>query len=195
MSARFVNIDRDTPLLLPEDLRKWVPENHMVHFIIEALGKPDIRNFKVNEKGSGDEQYPPEMMPALLIYGYVTKRMSSRVLEEATCLNIGARYICGNKAHPGHRVLKRVGGVSVDGTKARAGKHSGVSYKRAVGMIAELEGEVEELIRKAEEADRVPLEAGLRIPKEIELTQQAAREIYTRDSYPMGRHEPIQRVE
>ena len=22
----------DTPLLLPEDLRKWVPENHMVHF-------------------------------------------------------------------------------------------------------------------------------------------------------------------
>ena len=113
MSARFVNIDRDTPLLLPEDLRKWVPENHMVHFIIEALGKPDIRNFKVNEKGSGDEQYPPEMMPALLIYGYVTKRLSSRVLEEATCLNIGARYICGNKAHPGHRVLKRVGVVEL----------------------------------------------------------------------------------
>jgi hypothetical protein len=113
-------------------------------------------------------------------------------------MDIGARYICGNKAHPDHSVicrfrsgnreafgegftkvlmlaretgvLKRVGGVSVDGAKvhANASKHSAVSYKRAVQMIAELEGEVEELIRKAEEADSRPLEDGLTIPKEIE---------------------------
>jgi hypothetical protein len=25
MSARFVNIDHDTPMLLPPDLRDWVP--------------------------------------------------------------------------------------------------------------------------------------------------------------------------
>jgi transposase len=202
MSARFVNIDRDTPLLLPEDLRKWVPENHIVHFIIEAVGELDIRSFKVNENGSGDEQYPPEMMLALLIYGYVTKRMSSRVIEEATYTDIGARYICGNEAHPDHSVicrfrtnnreafreaftkvlmmavemgvLKRVGWVSVDGTKvhANASKHGAVSYKRAVEMIEELEGEVEGLIRKAEDADRVPLESGLKIPEEIERREE-----------------------
>ena len=170
MSARFVNIDRDTPLLFPEDLRKWVPENHIVHFIIDAVMKLDIRNFKVNENGSGDEQYPPEMMLALLIYCYVTKRMSSRAIEAATYMDIGARYICGNKAHPDHSVicrfrtgnreafgeaftkilmmarelgvLKRRGGVSVDGTKvhANASKHSAVSYKRAVEMIGKWKG-------------------------------------------------------
>jgi transposase len=101
MSARFVSIDRDTPLLFPEDLRKRVPENHIVHFIIDAVGKPDIRNFKVNESGSGDRQYPPGMMPALLIYCYITKRMSSRAIEEAAHMDVGARYICGNEARPG----------------------------------------------------------------------------------------------
>jgi len=27
MPARFVNIDRDTPLLLPPNLRDWVPDS------------------------------------------------------------------------------------------------------------------------------------------------------------------------
>ncbi len=37
MPARFVNLDRDTPLLLPPDLRDWVPQNHLAHFILDAL--------------------------------------------------------------------------------------------------------------------------------------------------------------
>jgi hypothetical protein len=28
MPARFVTLDRETPLLLPPDLREWVPEDH-----------------------------------------------------------------------------------------------------------------------------------------------------------------------
>jgi hypothetical protein len=28
MATRFVNIDRDTPLLLPPDLHDWVPADH-----------------------------------------------------------------------------------------------------------------------------------------------------------------------
>jgi hypothetical protein len=66
--------------------------------------------------------------------------------------------------------LKKVGNISVDGTKihANAGKHSAVSYKRAAEMIAEAEKEVGELVAKAEEADSRPLEAGLTIPEEIQ---------------------------
>jgi len=37
MAAHFVNIDRDTPLLLPPDLWDWVPDNHIVHFILDAV--------------------------------------------------------------------------------------------------------------------------------------------------------------
>jgi hypothetical protein len=38
MAARFVNVDHDTPLLLPPDLRQWVPPDHLVHFLMDAVG-------------------------------------------------------------------------------------------------------------------------------------------------------------
>ena len=62
-----------------------------------------------------------------------------------------------------------MGGISVDGTKikANASKHSAVSYKKAGKMIEQLELEVLELMKKAEDADAVPLEDGLSIPEEI----------------------------
>ncbi|MDR1174454.1 MAG: hypothetical protein LBK83_03130 [Treponema sp.] len=44
------------------DLREWLPENHLVHFIIEAVERLDLSAFKVNETGSGSGQYPPMMM-------------------------------------------------------------------------------------------------------------------------------------
>jgi transposase len=201
MSARFVNVDRETPLLFPEDLRGWPPEDHPVHFIIEAIGSLGLRGFKVNTRGSGREQYPPEMMVILLLYCYATGRMSSREIGEATYTDVAVRYICGNTAHPDHTVicrfrtenkevfkklftelpvmaqgmgyLKELGNIGVDGTKihGNASKHGAVSYKRAVEMIEEAEKEVEELIVKAEEADSRPLEAGLRIPEEIKLRE------------------------
>ncbi|HUW81916.1 MAG TPA: hypothetical protein VMZ31_03850, partial [Phycisphaerae bacterium] len=39
MSARLVNVDRATPMLWPPDLREWVAEDDMVHFVIEAVGE------------------------------------------------------------------------------------------------------------------------------------------------------------
>jgi hypothetical protein len=51
MSARFVNIDHDTPLLLPPDLRDWVAPDHMVHFIMDAVKALDLSRGKM---GSGE---------------------------------------------------------------------------------------------------------------------------------------------
>ena len=59
MPARYVTVDRETPMLLPPDLRDWVPADHLVHFVIDAIGEPDVRMPRVNEQGSGSEQYPP----------------------------------------------------------------------------------------------------------------------------------------
>jgi hypothetical protein len=53
MATRFVDIDRDTALLLPPDLRDWVPANHLVHFIIDAIEKLDLRDATVNTRGTG----------------------------------------------------------------------------------------------------------------------------------------------
>jgi hypothetical protein len=59
MGSRFLNIDRDTPLLLPPNLRDWVPSDHLSHFILDAVDELDLRQVRVNTRGTGSEQYPP----------------------------------------------------------------------------------------------------------------------------------------
>ena len=79
MAARFVTVDHDTRLLLPPDIREWVPSGHLVHFVMDAVEELDLSEAKVNERGTGDEQYPPRMMLGLLIYCYASGMFSSRV--------------------------------------------------------------------------------------------------------------------
>ena len=199
-----MNIDRETPMLFPVDMREWLPANHLVHFVIEAVNQIGVSGFKANSRGSGSEQMPPEMMLALLIYSYATGRFGSRTIEAATYTDVALRYICGDKAHPDHsticafrkdnkalfeeaftkvlllarelKQLKKVGGISVDGSKIRANasKHKAVSYKRAGEIIGELREEVAELVKMAEEADGQGLEPGLTIPEEIQRREDRA---------------------
>jgi len=51
MPARFVSVDRDTPMLLPPDLRDWVTEDDLVHFEIhrDRLPIPQSRISSVIE--------------------------------------------------------------------------------------------------------------------------------------------------
>jgi transposase len=101
MSARFVYANRNTPLLFPEDLREWLPENHMVHFIAGAVERLNVSKFKVNETGSGSGQYPPAIM--VMVYCYATGRMSSRAIEESTYSDLAVRIIlrepCASELH------------------------------------------------------------------------------------------------
>jgi transposase len=197
MATRFVPIDRDTPLLLPPNLRDWVPADHLVHFIVDAVAALDLRQVKVNERGTGSEQYPPTMLLALLIYSYATGTFSSRRIEQSTQDSVPVRVLTAD-THPDHdtlctfrrenkalltesfvKVLQlaqqlkvlQVGQitVAVDGTKilANASKHAAVSYERAGQMIEQLELEVRQLVAKAEQADSTPLQDGLTIPEEI----------------------------
>jgi transposase len=202
MAARFVNIDYDTPLILPPNLRDWVPAGHLAHFILDAVEEMDLRQIQVNERGTGSEQYPPRMLLALLLYCYATGIFSSRRIEQATCDSVPVRMICGD-THPDHdtictfrrenkallqetfvRVLElaqalkflQVGQitVAVDGTKvlAHASKHCAVSYEHAGKTIERLDLEVKELLGKAEQADSTPLQDGLSIPAEITRRQE-----------------------
>ena len=68
MPARLINLDRDTPLLLAPDLREWVPDNQLCHFILDAVVELDLSQVKVKERGCGSEPYPPSMRMALVIY-------------------------------------------------------------------------------------------------------------------------------
>ncbi len=56
MATKFVNIDRNTPMLLPPDLRDWVPDEDMVHFVIEAVAGMNLPMLKINRRGCGSAQ-------------------------------------------------------------------------------------------------------------------------------------------
>ncbi|MCD6122179.1 MAG: hypothetical protein J7K04_10110 [Spirochaetales bacterium] len=72
MSTRFVNVDRDTPMILPPDLRDWVAKDGIVHFVIDAVEMLDLCEFKINRKGTGSMQYPFAMILSLLIYNVLS---------------------------------------------------------------------------------------------------------------------------
>jgi len=105
MAPKYIPVDRDTPMLLPPDLRDWLPEDHIVHFIIEAVDSMELTSFKVNHRGTGSEQYSPSMMLTLLIYSYITGTFSSRKIEQATYYDVASRYICGGDLHPDHHTI------------------------------------------------------------------------------------------
>jgi transposase len=200
MPVRLVNIDRSTPMFLPPDLRDWVPQDHLVHFVLDAVEALPLSQFRLNHRGTGSEQYPPRLLLALLIYSYATGTFASRQIEALTHYDVAVRFLCAN-THPDHDTLctfrrqnkallqetfvqvlqlaaelklVRVGTVAIDGTKvlANASKHSAVSYERAGQLIAELKLEVAQLMQKAETADSTPLQDGLTIPAEIARRQQ-----------------------
>jgi transposase len=202
MAARFINIDRDTPLLLPPDMRQWLPEGHLVHFILDVIEGLDLSRFKVNHRGTGSPQYPPSLLLALLVYSYATGTFSSRRIEQNTYESVPVRVLCADE-HPDHdtictfrrenqalfqeafvqvlelaQALKflQVGQitVAVDGSKvlANASKHSAVSYEHAGNSLEQLDLEIKELLKKAEAADSAPLQDGLTIPKEVQRRQE-----------------------
>jgi transposase len=200
--AKFVNIDRDTPMLLPPDMRDWVPSNHLVHFMIDAIESVDTSMAQINHRGTGSEQYPPAMLLALLVYSYCTGIFSSRQIERSSHTDVAVRFVCAN-THPDHDTIctfRRNNGallhrafaqilemaaqcgvlkvgqvtVAIDGTKvlANASKHAAVSYGHAEQKLNDLEMEIKELLAKAEQADSTPLQDGLTIPDEVQRREE-----------------------
>ena len=195
MNPRMVNVDRQTPMLLPPDLREWVPADDMVHFVIEAVESMKLSTLAFNRRGSGSEQYPPKMMLSLLIYCYANGIFSSRRIERATWHHLAVRYLTGD-THPDHDTIckfrrenleavkqafvlvlqlarqvgvLKVGTVSIDGThlKANASKSRTVRYDRAGELDQRLEGEIVELLKKAEQIDQQEFDDGQRLPEQI----------------------------
>ena len=82
--SKFIDCERNQAFLLPPDLRDWIPEDDLAHFVIEAVERVEMSAFKVNHRGTGSAQYHPRMMLALLIYCYANGIFSSRRIERAT---------------------------------------------------------------------------------------------------------------
>jgi transposase len=177
-------------------VQEYLPENHLARFVVEIVEQLDLDSIASTYTGKGSKPYSPSMLVSLIFYGYATGVFSSRKLAQATYDSVPFLYICAN-TNPDHRTiadfrkrflgeletlfveillvaqamgLVKLGTVSLDGTKikANASKHKALSWDYAERLEKQLQGEVEELMRLAEGADRQPLPEQMDIPLELE---------------------------
>jgi len=179
----FRTFDLGQTLLLPPDLRDWLPEGHLARFVAEVVGEVDLSAIYVGYEGDGRGQaaYHPQMMAGLLIYGYCVGIFSSRRIERATFEDVAFRFLSGDQ-HPDHdtiaafrerhlqalkdlflQVLKlcekaglvQLGHVALDGTKvkANASKHKAMSFDRMCKREQELAAQIAGLLTQASSVD------------------------------------------
>ena len=171
-------------LLLPPDMRDWLPGDHLVYFIMDVVRELDLSPIHCAYDGAkgGQPPFDPRMMVGLLLYAYCVGITSSRKIERATHEQVPFRVLTADQ-HPDHdtiadfrrrhiqalsglflQVLRlcrqaglvRLGHVALDGTKMRANasKRKAMSYGRMDGKSAELEEQIRALMTEAEATDQ-----------------------------------------
>jgi transposase len=180
---RFKPYHPNQLLLLPPDMKDWLPDDDLVYFIMEMLDRLDLSAIYDSYDGTkgGQPAFDPKMMVGLLLYAYCVGLPSSRKIEKATYYQVPFRVLTADQ-HPDHdtiaefrkRHLKalsgffvqilqlcqkvglvKLGHVSLDGTKvkANASKHKAMSYSRMEKKSEELEAEVRRLLQEAQAVD------------------------------------------
>lgn len=183
MPKTFRPYNLDQRLLLPPDLREWLPADHLALFISDVVDELDlsaIRHAYDEADGRGQPPYHPAMMVKLLLYAYCVGRPSSRKIERATHEDVAFRVLVADQ-HPDHdsiaafrqrhldalgalfgQVLRlcqaaglvSLGHVALDGTKLAANASKHKAMSYARMTDAERRLE-REVRRMLEEAERV----------------------------------------
>jgi transposase len=164
---RFVGGSREQAFLLPPGVREWLPDEHLVWVVVEAVEHLDLSGLLggYRDDGNGRPAYDPALMVALLLYGYATGERSSRVIERRCREDVAMRVICAGVC-PDHATiarfrrrhadaliglfgqvpalcrlagLGRLGTIAIDGTKVRANasKQRYAVEEQAAGILAE----------------------------------------------------------
>ena len=108
MAQNFLSCDRDQPMLLPADLREWLPEDHLAWFVLDAVSEMNLERFFAGyrQDGWGRAAHDPEMMVSLLLYAYAVGERSSRRIERRCSEDIAFRVIAANQV-PDHTTIAR----------------------------------------------------------------------------------------
>lgn len=183
MAKGYLPYSVDQRLLLPPDMRAWLPEGHLALFILDVVAELDLSKiYAVYDAKDvrGRAGFHPAMMVALLVYAYCLGKPSSRRIERATYDNVAFRVLAGDR-HPDHdsiadfrkqhlkalaglfmQVLQlcqkaglvKLGHIAIDGTKIKAN----ASKHKAMSYerMCEAEKKLEQDVRALlDEAERI----------------------------------------
>ena len=136
-------------LLLPPSPVDWLPENHLVFFLLDLAAELDLEAIHIyyrQKDPRGEKAYEPRMMVVLLLYAYCVGVPSSRKIEKACWEDAAFRVLTGNQQPDHSRIsdfrrrhlaalsglfvqvlrlcqkagLVSLGRVALDGTKVKA---------------------------------------------------------------------------
>ncbi|MBK5222739.1 MAG: IS1182 family transposase [Acidimicrobiia bacterium] len=183
VDTTFRAYDPAQVLLMPPSIGDWVPEDHLARFVSELVDEVvDLEPFlAAHTEKRGFPPYDPRLMLKILVYGYTTGVRSSRKIEKACGDDVAFRFLAADQA-PDFRSIARfrrrhlaaldalfleilklcqqagmvkLGRVGLDGSKVRANasRRKAMSYKRMTEREADLQAEVDDLLRDAEGTD------------------------------------------
>jgi transposase len=95
-------------MLLPVDMREWLPPDHLVWFVldtVEALDTSALERIR-RRGGAGAAGYDPRMLLALLVYAYCQGVRSSRRIERLCVTDVAFRVLCAGDG-PDHATIAR----------------------------------------------------------------------------------------
>ncbi len=99
--------DTDQSFLFPPSPRDWLPEGHLVFFMLDLVAGLDLSAIEgeIHSKDArGTRPYDPRMMTALLLYGYSVGVTSSRRIERGTYEDVPFRVLSGDQ-QPDHSAI------------------------------------------------------------------------------------------
>jgi transposase len=125
----FLTPQRDQPMLMPVDMRDWLPEDDLVFVVLDAVATLELGTFlrSYRSDGHGRAAYDPQMMIALLLYGYCQGERSSRVIQQRCVRDVGYRVVVGG-LHPDHATIARF--------RARHEKALGELFSQVLRLLA-----------------------------------------------------------
>lgn len=108
MPQNFITGDVDQVFLMPPDMTDWLDEDDLAWTVFGAVREMDLSTLLGAYRGDGHGRaaYHPEILLAVLIYGYAQGVTSSRQMERLCVRDVGFRVLARN-LRPDHATIAR----------------------------------------------------------------------------------------
>ena len=108
VAKHYLPVRRDELMLLPPDVREWLPADHLVWFVLDVVTALDTSALHRRARlgGAGRAPYDPDMLLGVLVYAYAGGLRSSRKIERRCWEDVGFMVLSG-LSYPDHVTISR----------------------------------------------------------------------------------------